>query len=143
MLTPSLYMLQVYDRVLQSRNEITLLMLTLIMLGGYIFMSALELVRSFVLVRVGAQLDMRLNKRVYTAAFEQNLKRGGGNAGQALQDLTNIRQFLTGNALFAFFDAPWFPFYLIVIFLFEPTLGAFALGATAILIVLAIVNERV
>jgi ATP-binding cassette subfamily C exporter for protease/lipase len=143
MLVPSLYMLQVYDRVLQSRNEITLLMLTLMMLGGYVFMSALELVRSFVLVRVGAQLDMRLNKRVYTAAFEQNLKRGGGNAGQALQDLTNIRQFLTGNALFAFFDAPWFPFYLIVIFMFEPTLGLFALAATAILIVLAIVNEKV
>lgn len=143
MLTPSLYMLQVYDRVLQSRNEITLLMLTLMMLGGYLFMSALELVRSFVLVRVGAQLDMKLNKRVYTAAFEQNLKRGGGNAGQALQDLTNIRQFLTGNALFAFFDAPWFPIYLIVIFLFEPTLGIFAVVSTAILIVLAVVNEKV
>lgn len=143
MLTPSLYMLQVYDRVLQSRNEITLLMLTLMMLGGYLFMSALELVRSFVLVRVGAQLDMKLNKRIYTAAFEQNLKRGGGNAGQALQDLTNIRQFLTGNALFAFFDAPWFPIYLIVIFLFEPTLGIFAVASTAILIVLAFVNEKV
>lgn len=143
MLTPSLYMLQVYDRVLQSRNEITLLMLTLMMLGGYLFMSALELVRSFVLVRVGAQLDMKLNKRVYTAAFEQNLKRGGGNAGQALQDLTNIRQFLTGNALFAFFDAPWFPIYLVVIFLFEPTLGIFAVVSTAILIVLAVVNEKV
>ncbi|HEX7634386.1 MAG TPA: type I secretion system permease/ATPase [Noviherbaspirillum sp.] len=143
MLTPSLYMLQVYDRVLQSRNEITLLMLTLMMLGGYLFMSALELVRSFVLVRVGAQLDMKLNKRVYTAAFEQNLKRGGGNAGQALQDLTNIRQFLTGNALFAFFDAPWFPIYLIVIFLFEPTLGVFAVISTAVLIVLAFVNEKV
>jgi ATP-binding cassette subfamily C exporter for protease/lipase len=143
MLTPSLYMLQVYDRVLQSRNEITLLMLTLIMLGAYVFMSALEMVRSFVLVRIGAQLDMKLNKRVYTAAFEQNLRRGGGNAGQALQDLTNIRQFLTGNALFAFFDAPWFPIYLIVIFLFEPSLGLFALISTAILIVLAYVNEKV
>ncbi|NEX60901.1 type I secretion system permease/ATPase [Noviherbaspirillum galbum] len=143
MLVPSLYMLQVYDRVLQSRNEITLLMLTMIMLGAYVFMSALELVRSFILVRVGAQLDMKLNKRVYTAAFEQNLKKGGGNAGQSLQDLTNIRQFLTGNALFAFCDAPWFPFYLIVIFMFEPTLGIFALASTAILVVLAFVNEKV
>jgi ATP-binding cassette, subfamily C, bacterial exporter for protease/lipase len=143
MLAPSLYMLQVYDRVLQSRNELTLLMLTLMMLGAFLFMSALELVRSFVLVRVGAKLDMKLNKRVYTAAFEQNLKRNGGNAGQALQDLTNIRQFLTGNALFAFFDAPWFPFYLVVIFLFEPTLGIFALCSTAILCVLAYVNEKV
>jgi ATP-binding cassette subfamily C exporter for protease/lipase len=143
MLTPSLYMLQVYDRVLQSRNDITLLMLTLLMLGAYLLMGALELIRSFVLVRVGARFDMTLNKRVYTAAFEQNLKQAGGNAGQSLSDLTSLRQFLTGNALFAFFDAPWFPVYLIVIFLFEPALGMFALAGTAILVVLAFVNERV
>lgn len=143
MLTPSIYMLQVYDRVLASRNEITLLMLTLLMLGAYLFIGALEVVRSFVLVRIGAKFDMTLNKRVYTAAFEQNLKLAGGNAGQALNDLTSLRQFLTGNALFAFFDAPWFPIYLVVIFLFEPALGWFALGGTLILVVLAIVNERV
>lgn len=143
MLVPSIYMLQVYDRVLGSRNEVTLLMLTLMMLGAYLLMSGLELVRSFILVRVGAQFDMQLNKRVYTAAFEQNLKKAGGNAGQALADLTNIRQFLTGNALFAFFDAPWFPVYLIVIFFFEPSLGLFALCGTAILVVLAYINEKV
>ena len=142
MLVPSLYMLQVYDRVLQSRNEYTLLMLTLLMLGAYMFMSALELMRTFVLVRVGARFDMQLNKRVYTAAFEQNLKRAGGNAGQSLSDLTNLRQFLTGNALFAFFDAPWFPVYLLVIFLFEWQLGLFALVGTALLVILAIVNEK-
>lgn len=143
MLAPSLYMLQVYDRVLASHNELTLLMLTLLMLGAYVIMSTLEMVRSFVLVRVGARFDMKLNKRIYSAAFEQNLRKSGANAGQALMDLTNIRQFLTGNALFAFFDAPWFPFYLIVIFLFQPELGVFALCGTAILVVLAIVNERV
>jgi len=143
MLAPSLYMLQVYDRVLGSRNEITLLMLTLMIVGAYLFIGALELVRSFVLVRVGARFDMELNKRVYTAAFEQNLKRTSANAGQALADLTTVRQFLTGNALFAFFDAPWFPVYLIVIFIFEPSLGLFALCGTAILVVLAYVNERV
>lgn len=143
MLVPSLYMLQVYDRVLPSRNEITLLMLTLMMLVAYLIMSALEFVRSFILIRIGARLDMTMNKRVYTAAFEQNLKNGGGNAGQALSDLTTIRQFLTGSALFAFFDAPWFPIYLVVIFLFEPSLGVFALVGVAILIVLAYVNEVV
>ncbi|TFW30835.1 type I secretion system permease/ATPase [Duganella callida] len=143
MLVPSLYMLQVYDRVLASRSELTLLMLTVLMLGAYILMSGLELIRSFVLVRVGARFDMQLNKRVYTAAFEQNLKRvGAGNAGQSLHDLTNVRQFLTGSALFAFFDAPWFPVYLIVIFFFEPTLGFFALGGTVVLVILAVVNER-
>ncbi|MFA9215938.1 MAG: type I secretion system permease/ATPase [Sphingomonadaceae bacterium] len=143
MLVPSLYMLQVYDRVLASRNEVTLLMLTLMMLAAYAFMGALELIRSFVLVRVGAQFDMQLNKRVYTAAFEQNLKKTGANAGQALVDLTNLRQFLTGNALFAFFDAPWFPLYLLVIFLFEPSLGIFALCGTVVLVACAYVNERV
>jgi len=143
LLVPSLYMLQVYDRVLASRNETTLLMLTLMVLGAYLFMSALEFVRSFVLIRVGAQLDMKMNKRIYTAAFEQNLKKAGGNAGQALQDLTTIRQFLTGNALFAFFDAPWFPVYLAVIFLFNSSLGVFALCGTLVLIVLAYVNEVV
>ncbi len=143
MLAPSIYMLQVYDRVLASRNEITLLMLTLMMLGAYLLMSALELIRTFVLVRVGAQFDLRLNQRVYSAAFEQNLRKSGANAGQALADLTNVRQFLTGSALFAFFDAPWFPVYLVVIFLFEPSLGLFALGGTAVLVGLAYVNEKV
>lgn len=143
MLIPSLYMLQVYDRVLASRNEVTLLMLTLMMLGAYLVMSALEFVRSFVLIRVGARLDTTMNKRIYTAAFEQNLKQGGGNAGQALADLTNIRQFLTGSALFAFFDAPWFPIYLIVIFMFEPSLGVFAVCGVAVLIILAYANEVV
>ncbi len=143
LLVPSLYMLQVYDRVLASRNETTLLMLTLMVVGAYLFMSALEFVRSFVLIRVGTQLDMQLNRRIYTAAFEQNLKKSGGNAGQALQDLTTLRQFLTGNTLFAFFDAPWFPIYLAVIFLFSPALGVFALCGTLVLIALAFVNEKV
>ena len=143
LLVPALYMLQVYDRVLASHNETTLLMLTLMALGAFMFMSALEVVRSFVLIRVGAQLDMKLNKRIYTAAFEQNLKRAGGNAGQALHDLTTIRQFLTGQGLFAFFDAPWFPVYLAVIFLFNPLLGLFALIGTVVLVVLAFINEAV
>lgn len=143
MLVPSLYMLQVYDRVLQSRNEMTLLMLTLLTLGAYGLMSTLEFIRSFVLIRLGAQLDIKLNKRIYTAAFEQNLKRSGANAGQYVQDLTQIRQFLTGNGLFAFFDAPWFPVYLFVIFLFDVYLGLFATVAVLIMVVLAYVNEQV
>ncbi|ABB74583.1 ATP-binding cassette, subfamily C, exporter for protease/lipase [Nitrosospira multiformis ATCC 25196] len=143
LLVPALYMLQVYDRVLASRNETTLLMLTLLALGAFLFMSALELVRSFILIQLGAQLDARMNRRIYAAAFEQNLKRAGGNAGQALQDLATIRQFLTGQGLFAFFDAPWFPVYLLVIFLFDPFLGLFALVGTIVLVVLAFVNETV
>ena len=104
MLVPSLYMLQVYDRVLASGNKTTLLMLTLMVVGAFVLMHGLELIRSFLMIRVGAQLDLKLNQRVYTASFEQNLKRAGGNAGQALNDLSTVRQFVTGNGLFAFFD---------------------------------------
>ena len=99
---PSIYMLQVYDRVLASSNETTLLMLTLMTLGLYVLMELLEFTRSSVLIRVGNKLDMLLNQRVFTAAFERNLKRTGGNPSQAIHDLTNVRQFLTGNGLFAF-----------------------------------------
>ena len=143
MLVPSIYMLEVYDRVLASRNEFTLLMLTLMMLGLYGLISVLEHVRSMVVIRIGARLDGFLNNRVYTAAFEQNLKKSGINAGQALNDLTTIRQFVTGNGLFAFFDAPWFPIYLLVIFIFDFWMGLFAFISTAVLIGLAWVNELV
>ncbi len=143
MLMPAIYMLQLYDSVLTSRNEMTLLMLTLIVVGAYIFLGALEYVRTFILIRAGAKLDTQLNKRVYTAAFEHCLKQGESNAGQALKDLTSIRQFMSGNALFAFFDAPWFPIYIFVIFMFHPWLGVFALCGTIILILLAYINEKI
>lgn len=143
MLVPSIYMLQVYDRVLPSGNEITLLMLTLIMLGMFGMMALLEYARSMVVIRIGSQLDMRLNSRVYTAAYEENLKNKSAEAGNMLNDLTNVRQFLTGNALFAFFDAPWFPIYLLVIFLFNPWLGLFALIGSLLLVALAVINEMV
>lgn len=143
MLVPSVYMLQVYDRVLPSRNEITLLMLTLIMLCMFAMMSLLEYVRSMVVICIGNHLDMRLNTRVYTAVYEANLKNGSSDAGQMLSDLTNLRQFLTGSALFAFFDVPWFPIYLSVIFLFNPWLGLFALLGSLLLVMLAVINEFV
>ncbi len=147
MLAPALYMLQVYDRVLASGNQMTLLMLTLMILGLFGLMGALEWVRSQVVIRLGTQMDMRLNQRVYDAAFEAQLKGGsqasGQAAGQALNDLTTLRQFATGQALFAFFDAPWFPVYLLVIFLFHPWLGMLALGGAVILIALAWINHHV
>lgn len=141
MLAPSLYMLQVYDRVLGSGNHMTLLMLTLMVLGLYLLLGALEWVRSLVVIRLGGQLDMQLNQRIYDASFRASLERGEQAAGQALNDLTSLRQFLTGNALFAFFDAPWFPLYLLVIFLFSPWLGLLALAGALLLVLLAWVNE--
>lgn len=141
MLLPSLYMLQVYDRVLTSRSEMTLLVLTVITLGLYGVLVGLEWVRSRALVRVGARFDAALNNRVFTAAFETNLRSPGSNAGQALSDLTNVRQFITGNGLFAFFDAPWFPIYLAVIFMLHPVIGWFSLGGAVLLSFLTLVNE--
>jgi len=143
MLVPSLYMLQVYDRVLASRNAETLLMLTIIMLGLYLLMGALELIRSRVLVRLGAKLDMTLNGRVFRAAFESNLNNRGSNAGQALHDLGGLRQFLTGNGIFALFDAPWAPIYLAVVFLLHPLLGYISLAGMIMMSILTLITEKV
>ena len=142
MLTPSVYMLQVYDRALVSRNVTTLTMLTLLVVGLFLLMSTLEWVRSRVLVRVGNCLDMAVNQRIFSAAFERNLSRAGGNPAQALQDLAQVRQFLTGNGLFAFFDAPWTPIYLLVSYLIHPLLGLVTLIGSLILFGLAYLTEK-
>lgn len=142
MIVPSIYMLQVYDRVLASRNQTTLVMLTLIMVAAYLLMSFLEFVRAYTLIRLSSRLDSKLVDRVFKAAFEQNLKVPGSNAGQSLHDLMGVRQFLTGNGLFAFFDAPWFPFYAIVIFLFHPVLCYVAMGGAALLVGLTYLTEK-
>ncbi len=142
-LVPTLYMLQIYDRVLGSRNETTLWMLTLIMLAMYLFLSLLEWVRSRLLVRAGIRIDEVLKERVFTAAFEANLRKTAGNPAQALGDLTNVRQFLTGNGLFAFFDAPWTPIYLAVIFYLHPMLGVFSIVGALLLVLLTLVTEAV
>ncbi len=139
-LTAPLYMLQVYDRVLNSRNEMTLLMLTILVVALFLVMAAIEFVRSRVLVRVGAAMEAKLNDRVFDAAFEATLRRGG-NARQALTDLTQLRQFMTGNGPFVLFDAPWFPIYLAVIFLMHPLIGWFSVGAALILVALTAVTE--
>ena len=141
MLTPTLYMLQMYGRVLNSRNETTLYMLTLIAVGLFILLAGLEWVRSRLLVRVGAQFDTALNSRVFNAAFMTNLRTNGANAGQALSDLTNVRQFITGNGLFAFFDAPWFPIYLAFSFLLHPLIGWYSLLGAIFSIALTVINE--
>lgn len=142
MLVPAIYMLQIYDRVLPSGNEMTLLMLTLILLGLFALMGGLEYLRSMLVIRLGNRLDLRLNGAVHAATFQANLRSGALQASQTLGDLTTLRQFVTGSALFAFFDAPWFPIYLAVIFLFDPWLGLFALFGSLILLLLAWLNER-
>lgn len=141
-LVPAIYMLQIYDRVLSSRNEMTLWMLTALALGLYVLMAIVDWVRAQVIVQVGNQIDERLNPRVYRAAFDQSLAGSGAQAGQALNDLNTLRQFSTGNGLFALMDAPWFPVYLAVIYSFDWRLGVFSTVGAMALIVLAWANER-
>ncbi|MDN0104898.1 type I secretion system permease/ATPase [Yersinia bercovieri] len=143
MLAPAIYMLQVYDRVLASNNTMTLLMLTILVLGIFVFIGLLEWIRSAVVIRLGTRIDMQLNQRVFNAAFASQLIGHKTPAAQALNDLTALRQFATGNALFAFFDAPWFPLYLLVIFLLHPWLGALATAGACVLIFLAWLNQKV
>ena len=140
MLVSPLYMLQIYDRVLASRNETTLWVLTLIAVGLIVVYAVLEALRSRVLVRISGQMDKLLNARVFTALFKQSV-RGAGGSAQALRDMDSLRDFLTGQGLFAFFDAPWMPIYLAAIFLIDPLLGWVSTGGGVILFSLAVITE--
>ena len=141
MLVPPLYMLQLYDRVLTSRSEDTLIMLTSIIVVLFITMALLEIVRSKILVKVGNKLDSLLSQRVFDSLFEMANKHPGKASSMPLSDLTQVRQFLTGNGLFAFFDAPWIPIYIAVLFMFHPMFGYFAIFAAIVLVIFTIVNE--
>jgi ATP-binding cassette subfamily C protein EexD len=143
MLVPAFYMLQTYDRVVGSGSIPTLIMLTLVMILLMTTMGGLEWVRSRILVRVSAKLDLLLGKKLYDTSFKQALYSGGANTGaQPLSDLTGLRQFLTGNGLFAFFDAPWAPIYIAVMWLFHPYFGIVAIISVLVLSIIAIANER-
>lgn len=141
MLVPPLYMLQLYDRVLGSRSQDTLIMLTLIVVVLFITMGLLEVVRSRVLVIVGNKLDSMLSQRIFDSLFELERKAPGRSSSMPLNDLTQVRQFMTGNGLFAFFDAPWMPIYIIVLFIFHPAFGFFAIFAAIVLVGITIANE--
>jgi ATP-binding cassette subfamily C protein EexD len=143
-LAPTVYMLQLYDRVLSSRSLTTLTMLTLVIVVIFVTQGALEWVRSQILVRVSAKLETLLNERLFKIAYKKSLYTGGQQASsQPLDDLTSLRQFLTGSGLFAFFDAPWLPFYVALMFMFHPYFGWFAILSAIILLILAIVNEKI
>lgn len=123
MLTPTLYMLQVYDRVLASQSELTLVAMSLLTLFLFGVMAFAEWMRSRLLVSTGVRLDEQLSTQVFNASFEAHLSQAGANPTRAFGDLIQIRQFLTGNGIFAFFDAPWAPIYMAVLFMLHPMLG--------------------
>ncbi len=123
MLTPTLYMLQLYQRVMKSGSELTLLVVSVFLVFFYVIMAFAEWLRSRLLVRSGVRLDEGLSALVFRASFEAYLKSARQNVSEAFSDLTNIRQFLTANGVIAFFDTPWTPVYIGVIFLLNTFLG--------------------
>ena len=126
MLTPTIYMLQVYDRVMVSQNALTLIAVSLITLALFGLMAFAEWARSRLLVQTGVRIDEQLSTRVFNAAFESHLagmSEPGRGPGRAFSDLLQVRQFITGNGVFAFFDLPWVPIYIAVMFLLHPLLG--------------------
>lgn len=136
-----LYMLQIYDRVLSSRNEMTLIMLTAIAIALLISYGLLEFTRSRLLVRAGMQFDEVLANPVFHRVVKQQTARPGGNAQVALNDIDKVREFMTGQGILAFFDAPWVPLFLALIFAFHPLLGIVATVGALIIFALAITNE--
>lgn len=138
-----LYMLQVYDRVLASRSESTLVMLTIIVGAMLLVLALLETARSRVLLRAGAHFDELLSRRVFAAVFERSLRLPGGNPGQSLRDLDGVRDFFTGPGILAFFDAPWAPLFIVAAFVLHPVLGLVTLGGVVAILALAGANELV
>ncbi len=141
-LTPIIYMLSVYDRVVASGSLSTLAMLTILMVALLFSSGGFEWVRSRILVSASNRIETNLRKRVSDATFKRALLSGGAiSNAQPLTDLTALRQFLTGNGLFAFFDAPWFPIYIGVMFLFHPWFGVVGIIAGIMMLCMAYLQE--
>src|SRR6185437_2557460 len=141
-LTGSLFMLEVYDRVLPSRSVPTLVGLAILAGGLYMAQGILDLIRVRILGRIGTALDESLNSRVFDTIVRLPLTVGARNEGlQPLRDLDNVRSFLSGMGPGSFFDLPWLPFYLAICFAFHVMIGLTALVGAIILITLTVVTE--
>jgi ATP-binding cassette subfamily C protein len=140
-LAPSIYMLQVYDRVVPTRGTTTLLALTLVLLFSLATLAALDALRSRLLVRASIRLEKQLAPDILDATFADTRRSGSVNR-QILRDFDTLRQSLTGPAVLALFDAPWTPIYICVCFLIHPAIGALALCGALLLLLLGWLNER-
>ena len=141
LLTIPLYMLQLFDRVLTSRSEDTLIALSVAAGGAILTLAALEAVRSFVMIRLSNWLDTQLSGELLGGSVIDGLARGGEASVQGLRDLLTFRTFLTGPAIFPFLDAPWTPLFIAVIFLFHPLLGWLSIAGATVLFAMALINE--
>ncbi len=140
MLAGPLFMLQVYDRVMTSGSMPTLVALSILTAAIYGVIGMLEMVRSRVIVRIGVELDQRMSERVFAAALRRSLAQPGSSM-HALRELDQLRQFIAGPGPLTFFDAPWTPIYLLVIFLTHWTLGIAATIGAVILLLIAWASE--
>jgi PrtD family type I secretion system ABC transporter len=141
MLTGPLFMLQVYDRVLSSSSVPTLLALSAIVLALYIYYGFLEYVRSRIMVRVGRRFEEKLRHRVFDVMAHLTLRRATNVGGQPVSDLNTVRQYLSGSGPLAFFDMPWVPFYLAIVFMLHFWLGIAGLVAAVVIFILAVATE--
>ena len=141
-LAPTLYMLQIYDRVLNSRSELTLLFLTIIVVLFFCLMALSEWMRSRILVRAGLRMDETLSPLTFKAAFNAHLAGEQNIASEAFNQLTQIRQFFTGTGILTIFDAPWAPIYIAVVFLLHPLLGWMAILFSIIQLAMTWVTQR-
>jgi len=141
MLTGPLYMLQVYDRVLLSRSMSTLVALSILMAGLYMFMGLLELIRSRVLVRIGNRVEEDLSERTFDIWITQGRYGKQASRGRPLDDLSTLKAFLSGPAPGALFDIPWTPIFIGVIWMLHWTLGLAALIGAIVIFVVAALNE--
>src|SRR5215813_11440748 len=142
MLTGSLFMLQVYDRVLPSRSVPTLVALFALVAALYCFQGMLDAMRGRLLVRVGAFLDEQLNARVYDAVVRLPLRVPGKSDGlQSVRDLDQVRSFLSGAGPTALCDLPWMPLYVSLCFVFHFWIGITALAGAVVLVVLTLCTE--
>lgn len=144
MLTGPLFMLQVYDRVLGSRSEATLVALSVLVALLYILFGVLDWARGRVLARAGAQFQSDLDERVFKALLKVPSQPGRGDKIQSgLRDLESVQKLMTSPALFAICDMPWTPIFACAIFLFHPMLGYLALAGGGLLIITTIINQKV
>ena len=144
MLVPVIYMLQVYDRVVSSGSHRALRWLNILMVPLPAPLGGFERFPSIILIARSNRIEKNLRRRVSDATFKRALLTGGSvSNSQPLSDLSSLRQFLTGNGLFAFFDAPWFPIYVFVMFMFHPMFGYAAIFAGIVMIALAYTTEKV
>ena len=143
MLTPPLYMLQVYDRVLVSRSEETLLALSLLMAFLFAVMGFIDHARGRIMARVGARLQETLDQRVLAAAFRRLAVAPQDTAALAAQrDLDAIARFWASPVVLALFDAPWAPVFIAAIFVFHPWLGVLALAGGLAIVGLSLLNQH-